>query len=529
MPPQAQAMLMEFFNEVFIDVLGSVQFGGSKRDRDEKILEIVDVYVNVVISSEYAYPSLDTAESYSLTLNAPVGSVLQVQISAATYQGARHGLETLSQMISWNALTDLYQIHRTAVIALDGPEYPHRGISIDTARNFMPVDYLKRVIDGMSHNKLNVFHWHLTDGQSFPISLPRRPKLAQYGAYSSSMTYSDSDIRDIVAYAELRGIAVIPELDSPAHAGNGWQFGEVDGLGPLALCVNADHPECPGSGGICNVLNPANPNLMVVLADIYADLVDLFPSDRFHMGGDEVSFRCWQASPEIATWMSDHGLVGDEDDMFDLWEQFQVNASAELTAANGGTKKNSILWTSSLTGADLTSISPDDYAIQIWNKSADTTVTDIVANGFDVIISNQDVHYLDCGRGSWAEKGPFYCDPFHTWRDIYDHEIVENYLNLTGSDPARTSQFLGAELTVWSELAAAQALETRIFPRAIAFGERMWVGRNHGGGFEGAWEDAERRLIHQRERIVERGVASDVLAMRWCHQFENRCTKTVYN
>ena len=95
---------------------------------------------------------------------------------------------------------------------------------------------------------------------------------------------------------------------------------------------------------------------------------------------------------------------------------------------------------------------------------------------------------------------------------------------MTGSDPARTGQIIGAELTVWSELTGASALETRIFPRGAAFAERMWIGRNLGGGGEGKWMQAERRLIHQRERMVERGTDADVLAMRWCHQFENSCT-----
>ena len=95
---------------------------------------------------------------------------------------------------------------------------------------------------------------------------------------------------------------------------------------------------------------------------------------------------------------------------------------------------------------------------------------------------------------------------------------------MLGSDPTRTDQIIGAEITVWSELAAASALETRIFPRGAAFAERMWMGRNRWGGGEGNWMLAERRLAHQRERMVERGTNADVLAMRWCHQFENSCT-----
>ena len=258
----------------------------------------------------------------------------------------------------------------------------------------------------MAHNKLNVFHWHLTDGQCFPIELPSWPELSAYGAYSDQMKYSAADMADIVDYAEVRGIRVIPELDTPAHAGNGWQFGEIEGFGKLSLCINRDDIlTCPGSGSRCGVLNAANPNLYDILEDIYSDLAAIFKANNFHMGGDEVSFDCWKISPEIDAWLDQNGLSGIEDDYFTLWEQFQANASDRLTLANEGVKKDIILWTSTLTESNLGSISAADYTIQIWDESTDETVTNIISNDFKVIISNSNVHYLNCGRGRWAAKG----------------------------------------------------------------------------------------------------------------------------
>lgn len=165
-----------------------------------------------------------------------------------------------------------------------------------------------QVLEGMAHNKLNIFHWHMTDSVSFPVQLPQVPELAEYGSYSPEKVYSVQDMTDLVDFAKVRGIKIIPELDTPRHAANGWQFGEITGLGKLGLCINLLNNRC--RGGLCGHLNPVNPNLYDVLEKVYQDLTNIFPSDLFHMGGDEVEFQCWRDSPEVMDWMTDHGLTG---------------------------------------------------------------------------------------------------------------------------------------------------------------------------------------------------------------------------
>ena len=120
----------------------------------------------------------------------------------------------------------------------DKPRYPHRGFIIDTSRNFLSVDKLTNILDAMSYNKLNTFHWHITDTQSFPMEIKKHPQMVHYGAYSKAKYYTQEDIKMIVNYARVRGIRVIPELDAPAHAGHGWQWGEDWGLGPLVVCLD---------------------------------------------------------------------------------------------------------------------------------------------------------------------------------------------------------------------------------------------------------------------------------------------------
>ncbi|KAJ8970080.1 hypothetical protein NQ314_001404 [Rhamnusium bicolor] len=111
----------------------------------------------------------------------------------------------------------------------DNPVFPYRGLMVDTSRNFMSMESLKKVLVGMSASKLNVFHWHITDSQSFPLVVPSVPQLAITGAYGSGMIYSPEEVKALVEFARLRGIRVVLEVDTPAHAGNGWTWGPQEG------------------------------------------------------------------------------------------------------------------------------------------------------------------------------------------------------------------------------------------------------------------------------------------------------------
>lgn len=167
---------------------------------------------------------------------------------------------------------------------------------VDTARNFIPITDLERTIDGMGASKLNVFHWHATDSQSFPLEIPSVPFLTRYGAYSPQHIYQPHDVRHLIQYALHRGVRVIIEIDAPSHAGNGWQWGPRYGLGDLAVCVNQQPWRSYCIQPPCGQLNPANQNLFRVLKDVYRDLTHMIPEgETLHMGGDEVRF-CVQSS-----------------------------------------------------------------------------------------------------------------------------------------------------------------------------------------------------------------------------------------
>lgn len=172
---------------------------------------------------------MNTDESYSIDLKYHNEEIVAI-ISAKTYFGARHGLETLSQVIWWDeyAKGGYLKVLKVATVQ-DSPAFPYRGLMIDTSRNFMSIESLKKVLIGMAANKLNVFHWHLTDSQSFPVILPNLPQLAKFGSYGPGMTYAPEEVTALVDFARVKGIRVILEVDTPAHAGNGWTWGPQEG------------------------------------------------------------------------------------------------------------------------------------------------------------------------------------------------------------------------------------------------------------------------------------------------------------
>lgn len=135
-------------------------------------------------------------------------------LSATTVWGALHGLETFSQLVRRRSGSARRFIPHNVLIN-DAPNFPHRGIILDTSRNFYPVAEILRTVQAMAYNKLNVFHWHITDSHSFPLELSTEPELANRGAYGEKERYSSSDVAKIIEFARLRGVRVIPEIDMP--------------------------------------------------------------------------------------------------------------------------------------------------------------------------------------------------------------------------------------------------------------------------------------------------------------------------
>ena len=161
------------------------------------------------------------------------------------------------------------------------------------------------MIESLSYSKLNVFHWHLSDSQSFPLQLPSLLDFSVWGAYSPAMVYTQADIKDLVQFAEDRGVRIVPELDIPAHVGAGWESQEPS----FTVC----HGETPWEQFCvqppCGQLNPVVEGMYDVLGLIYTDILNLFSQPpSFHMGGDEIHIGCWNSSDNITDFLTENVL-----------------------------------------------------------------------------------------------------------------------------------------------------------------------------------------------------------------------------
>ncbi|XP_049818252.1 probable beta-hexosaminidase fdl isoform X3 [Aethina tumida] len=468
----------------------------------------------LIVDTTVTKLKLTTDESYTIALK-PHGNDLRADITAKTFFGARHGLETLSQLVWWDEYhgEGILKVLKGATIQ-DKPAFAYRGLMVDTARNFLSLESLKRTIVGMASNKLNVFHWHVSDSQSFPLIMPRVPELAKYGAYSPEMVYTPDEVKGLVDFALVRGVRVVIEVDAPAHAGNGWTWGSEQGLGELAVCVNERPWSLYCGEPPCGQLNPDNPNVYDVLEKIYKDLIELTgETEIFHLGGDEVNLECW------AQHMQKTSSFYNYTDLHDLWGDFTLKALAKLESANGGKKiPHVVLWSSNLSKRPYLTkyLNKDNVVIQSWGASQWPDTTDLNSDGYRVIISHVDAWYLDCGFGRWRETGEAACDPYRPWQTVYNHKPWQQlHLN--------KNQVMGGEVCLWSEQLEEGSLDARLWPRAAAFAERVWSDPHLDVSTFIILEDVYTRLNTHRDRLVNKGLQAEALWPAWCKQNPGMC------
>src|SRR5215470_3629563 len=198
-----------------------------------------------------------------------------------------HGLQTFLQLIDVSA--DGFAV--PAVRINDQPRFPWRGLLIDSGRHFIPPDVIRRNLDGMEAVKMNVFHWHISDYQGFRVESRKFPKLHELG--SDGLYYTQEEIRDLIEYARDRGIRMVPEFDMPGHS-TAWFVGYPElasGSGPYAI---------DRKWGVFDpAMDPTKDSAYKFLDEFIAEMSKLFPDKYFHIGGDEVNGKEWDANPKI--------------------------------------------------------------------------------------------------------------------------------------------------------------------------------------------------------------------------------------
>ncbi|XP_068217160.1 chitooligosaccharidolytic beta-N-acetylglucosaminidase-like [Palaemon carinicauda] len=496
-----------------------------------------------VTSPEERFSFEDTDESYNMVIQT-LDDETTVTILATSFFGARHALETLSQMIAYDTENESLMMVRDARVQ-DQPQYRYRGLMLDTGRNFYTKSEIMSLIDSMSQNKMNAFHWHITDSASFPMYSNRQPQMAYYGAYSPRKVYHPQDISEIVQYGRLRGVMVIPELDAPAHTNAGWTWGEREGRGKLVLCSSNEQTELPwfelGKEPPSGQLNPVNPEVYSVLGELYRDMVDYFDPEMFHMGGDDVSFKCWQNSAEIKNYLAENKREPSSREYFELWNTFQNNAYSKLREAAGERRITPIFHSSSFARNYL---DKETYVVMMNEEANDTAALDYVRNGFRVIFTNPDQWRLDCASNSWVGDKADSCPQFTpTWRNFYENSPLDMLYNLGMTEassnlpenrptyrpsgqlrteiPSPRDMIFGGSASMWSYGTDGNSIQSKAWPRLSAFAERLWTDPLHNSLNE--FDPPERRLNIHRERMVQRGIRADPLQPEICLQDQNAC------
>ncbi|KZN57583.1 hypothetical protein N473_06770 [Pseudoalteromonas luteoviolacea CPMOR-1] len=255
------------------------------------------------------HPSLNQSESYQLAINST-----NIKIQAAQYWGINYALQTLKQ------LAFQFPSQIPAMIIDDKPRFAWRGLMIDSARHFIPINIIKRQIDGMVSAKLNVLHWHLTDDQGWRFASVNYPKLQQLA--SDGLYYSKTEMLEIVAYAAIRGIRVIPEIDLPGHAS------ALAVAYPELMANPGPYHMERGWGVFKPLLDPSNPNADIFIKHIIEELAAIFPDPYVHIGGDEVKPDHWLESKAVMAYIQKLGL----NSAVELHNHFNLKVQTQLSA-----------------------------------------------------------------------------------------------------------------------------------------------------------------------------------------------------
>jgi len=361
-------------------------------------------------------------ESYHIEINGR-----QVLLNAATDLGAIHGLETLLQLVN----ADRTGYFFPGLSISDGPRFAWRGLLLDVALHFMPVDEIKRTLDGMAAVKLNVLHLHACNDQGFRVESKIFPRLQQMA--SDGLYYTQQDIQEIIRYAGQRGIRVVPEFVVPAHTT------AILTAYPELASVKRKYTLQRYFGVFDPVLDPTNEKVYVFLDKLFSEMAGLFPDTCFHIGGDENTGRDWEQTPSIRAFMTAHGMKT----FMDLQTWFNRRIQPIL-------RKNGKI----MMGWDeiLQPGIPKDVIIQSWRGNE--AYYKSVRQGYRAILSYG--YYIDLIQPA----------SYH-----YQNDPIPDSISLTA---AETKNILGGEATMWSELVNPETVDSRIWPRTAAIAERLW-------------------------------------------------------
>ena len=399
--------------------------------------EVFTLRTGIGLSHENAVPLLVSrdanlpAEGYRLRVTENKG----IQIDAADERGLCWALATLAALTE-NGSVPICEIE-------DWPYYEYRGFMMDSARNFFPVETIKTLIELTSMAKMNVFHWHLTDDQGWRIESLRFPALQEQNLVAGEY-YTQEEIREVVEFARVRGVDVIPEIDVPGHAT------AIMAAYPELSCSEEPVEVAPHAGIRRVILCAGKDAVFEFLFPLLEEMAELFPSRYVHLGGDEAPKDEWSACPHCRRRVEVEGLEG--------FEELQGWFTARLAEHLRGLGKQVMCWNESLLSERLPEEVPD-LVIQYWAEARKVgPARRFWENGGSMVFSDEFGAYLDLPHGATTLKK------------------VYNYRPAVIGFKGKGLPALGIEAGQWTEfISTEEKLGLLTFPRAYATAEAAWT------------------------------------------------------
>lgn len=420
----------------------------------------------------------DRPEAYTLDVG-PTG----IRIAAPATEGVLWGVQTLRQLLPSGATPP-----RTAGVAVpaalirDAPRFAWRGSLMDVGRHFFPAAFVKRFVDLLSRSKLNVLHWHLTEDQGWRLAIRRYQRLTEVGAWRTEMDgsryggfYTRDEVRDVVEYARLRGVTVVPEIEMPGHS--------VAAIAsyPWLGCTGDTTIRVPNSWGVFQDVYCPREATFTFLENVLTEVLALFPSEYIHIGGDEVPKDRWRACADCQELMRREGLRNEDE----LQSWFIRRIERWLDAHS----RRLIGWDEITEGG----LAPN-AVVQVWREAA--TIATVARAGHDLVASPSSSVYINRTPGDLPLAQVYAFDPVPA-----------------GLTPQEAARILGGEATLWSEGITTANFDVMAFPRLLAFAEVLWSRGPRD------LADFRRRLAADTARLAEMSVGvgpedRDILGVR---------------
>jgi len=410
-------------------------------------------------------PGIANKEGYVLTTT-PEG----ISINGQTENGVFYGIQTLRKSIPAEAKGATILIPAGEI--KDEPRFPYRGMHLDVGRHFFPIEFIKKYIDLLALHNMNTFHWHLTEDQGWRIEIKKYPKLTEIGSQRSRTVigkntqeydntpyggfYTQEEAKEIVKYAQERYITVIPEVDLPGHM-----------LAALAAypelgCTGGPYEVCPRWGVFEDVLCIGNDKTMQFLEDVMGEIIEIFPSEYVHIGGDEAPRDRWKECPKCQARIKAEGLKADKNHTAE--DRLQSYCMTRIEKFLNSKGRRIIGWDEILEG----DVAPNATVMSWRGMEGGIEAAQL---GHDVIMTPTSFCYFDYYQTADTQDEPLGIGGYVPIEKVYSLEPVPAALT-----KEQGKHILGAQANLWTEyIASTEHVEYMILPRMAALAEVQWT------------------------------------------------------